>query len=138
MAPVARRIVVEARRRRMSMFSAIPWTLLLIGYMVVVHYTAHDMTGVTGYVFIGLGIGVLFAEFFKSGDINALAFLVDLVGAVAAVIVATVLMCYIYFQMGQMPTFFHWFGSAIILGDAILSPFNAFRTALRNLGLGAP
>jgi hypothetical protein len=135
---VARTITVQARRRRMSIFSAIPWTLLLIGYMVVVHYTEHDMSGVTGYVFIGLGVGVLFAEFFKSGDINAVAFLVDLVGAIIAVLVATVLMCYIYFEMGQTPTFFHWFGSAIILGDAILSPFNAFRTALRNLGLGTP
>jgi hypothetical protein len=135
---VAQKITVQARRRRLSMFGAIPWTLVLIAYMVVVHYTQHDMSGVTGYVFIGLGVAVLFAEFFKSGDINAWAFLVDTIGAVIAVVVATVLMTYIYVGMGEMPTFFHWFGSAIILGDAILSPFNAFRTALRNLGLGTP
>jgi hypothetical protein len=135
---VARTISVQTRRRRVSMFGAIPWTLVLIGYMVWVHFTAQDMSGVTGYVFIGLGVGVLFAEFFKSGDISATAFLLDTIGAVFAVILATLLMAYIYFEMGQQPTFFHWFGCAIILGDAILSPFNAFRTALRNLGLGAP
>jgi hypothetical protein len=135
---VARTISVQTRRRRVSVFSAIPWTLVLIAYMVWVHYTQQDMSGVTGYVFIGLGVGVLFAEFFKSGDISAAAFLLDTTGAVFAVIVATLLMAYIYFAMGQTPTFFHWFGCAIILGDAILSPFNAFRTALRNLGLGVP
>jgi hypothetical protein len=75
-------------------------------------------------------------EFFKSGDINAAAFLLDLGSAILSLIVATVLLSYLYFRLGQVPNFYHWFGFAIILGDAILSPFNAFRTALRNLGLG--
>jgi hypothetical protein len=133
---VVQKLSVHSRGRRMSLFSTIPWTLTLIAYMVVVHYTRTDMSGVVGYAFIGLGIAVIFAEFFKSGDINAFAFLVDLLGALVAVIVATTLMAYLYFRAGEQPTFFHWFGCAIILGDAILSPFNAFRTALRNLGLG--
>ena len=129
-------IHVQGGGHRLSLFSRIPWSLLIILYMVVVHYTGTDMEGVPGYVFLGLCVFVLFAEFFKSGDINVTAFLVDIVSAVFSVIVATVLLCYLYFELGQMPTFFHWFGCAIILGDAILGPFNAFRTALRNLGLG--
>ena len=133
---MANSIHIQSRGRSMSTFSKIPWTLLIIVYMVVVHYAGIDMDGVPGYVFLGLGIFVLFAEFFKSGDINTVAFLVDIVSAVFSVIIATVLLCYLYFKLGQMPTFFHWFGCAIILGDAILGPFNAFRTALRNLGLG--
>ena len=120
----------------MSPFKWIPLTLVLIAYMVVVHFTGLDMSGVAGYIFLGLGVLVLFVEFFKSGDINTWAFLVDLVSAILALIVATVLLSYLYFELGETPTFFHWFGFAIILGDAILSPFNAFRTALRNLGLG--
>ncbi len=129
-------IHIQNRGRRMSTFSKIPWTLLIILYMVVVHYAGIDMDGAPGYAFLGLCVFVLFAEFFKSGDINVPAFLVDIVSAVLSVIVATALLCYLYFELGQMPTFFHWFGCAIILGDAILGPFNAFRTALRNLGLG--
>ena len=129
--------VVEIKGRGIPTFNKIPWTLLIIVYMVVVHYAGISMEGVPGYVFLGLGIFVLFAEFFKSGDINVTAFLVDVVSAVFSVIVATALLCYLYFELGELPTFYHWFGCAIILGDAILSPFNAFRTALRNLGLGA-
>lgn len=129
-------ISIPGGGRRSSLFTRIPWTLVIILYMVVVHFMGLDMSGVVGYVFIGLGVFVLFVEFFKSGDINAAAFFVDLFSAILSLIVATVLMSYLYFKLGQAPTFFHWFGCAIILGDALLSPFNAFRTALRNLGLG--
>lgn len=129
-------ISIPGGGRRSSLFTSIPWTLAIILYMVVVHFMGLDMSGVVGYVFIGLGVFVLFVEFFKSGDINAAAFFVDLFSAILSLIIATVLMSYLYFKLGQVPTFFHWFGFAIILGDALLSPFNAFRTALRNLGLG--
>jgi len=105
--------------------------------MIGVHFTDLDMRGIPGYIFLGLCVLVLFLEFFKSGDIGTFAFFVDLVSAVFSVILATLLMSYLVFKLARVPTFFHWFGCAVILGDAILSPFNAFRTALRNLGLGA-
>jgi hypothetical protein len=127
---------IRSDRRRLSTIARLPWTLVIIAYMVVVHYMGLDMSGAVGYVFLGLGLFVLFVEFFKSGDINAAAFLVDLGSAIVSLIIATVLLSYLYFELGRVPTFYHWFGFAIILADAILSPFNAFRTALRNLGLG--
>jgi hypothetical protein len=133
---MAERINVRSGDRRMSFFQKVPWTLAIIAYMVVVHFTALDMRGVAGYIFLGLCVLVLFLEFFKSGDIGAFTFLVDLLGAVLSLVLATILMSYLIFKLGQTPTFFHWFGCAVILGDAILGPFNAFRTALRNLGLG--
>ena len=128
--------IVRGGDGRMSTFKKVPWTLAIILYMVVVHFTAMDMRGVAGYIFLGLCVFVLFLEFFKSGDISALAFLMDLVSALFSLVLATVLMTYLILKLNQIPTFFHWFGCAIILGDAVLSPFNAFRTALRNLGLG--
>jgi hypothetical protein len=134
---MAEQISVRSGDGRMSSFQKIPWTLAIIIYMVVVHFTALDMRGVAGYIFLGLCVVVLFVEFFKSGDIGAFTFLVDLSGAVLSLVLATVLMSYLIFKLGETPTFFHWFGCAVILGDAILGPFNAFRTALRNLGLGA-
>ncbi|MDX1488947.1 MAG: hypothetical protein R3268_12140 [Acidiferrobacterales bacterium] len=133
---MAENIGIRTRGSTRSVFSKIPWTLLIIAYMVIVHFAGVSMSGVAGYIFLALGVFVLIAEFFKSGDINTQVFLMDLVSAIFAVIVATILMSYLYFTLGETPTFYHWFGVAIILADAILSPFNAFRTALRNLGLG--
>jgi hypothetical protein len=104
--------------------------------MVVIHTTGLDMSGTFGYVFLILCIVVLFLEFFKSGDIKVSTFLIDLVTSVVALVIATVLMSYLVFKHGEAPTFFDWFGVAIILGDSIISPFNSFRTALRNMEIG--
>jgi hypothetical protein len=123
----------------MSIFNKIPWTILLIAYVLVAYYFRVDMDGIPGYVFIGLGVFVLFAEFFKSGDISTGVFLADIINATIAVVLATTLICYVLFYPHEAElklTFFHWFGYAIIIGDAILSPFNSFRTALRNFGVG--
>jgi len=121
----------------MSIFNKIPWTLFIILYMVVVHTLGINMGGMAGYAFLALCIAILFVEFFKSGDIKLGSFLVDIVSSVVALVIATVLMSYLIFTKGHgETTFFHWFGVAIIVGDAILSPVNAFRTALRNLEIG--
>jgi hypothetical protein len=130
-------ITVRNTGRKISVFSAMPWSMLLIAYMLVVQLLKANLNGVAGYVFAALCLLVLFAEFFKSGDIGTWTFLVDLLGALFTLILATVLLCYLMIKLGQTPTFFHWLGYAVILGDAILSPFNGFRTALRNIGLGS-
>lgn len=119
------------------MFNKIPWTFLIVIYLVVVQVAGISLNGVPGYILIGLGVFVLFAEFFKSGDIGVALFLVDVIASIAGLVVATILLCYLAWETNQPLTFFHWFGYAILLGDAILSPFNAFRTALRNFGVGS-
>jgi hypothetical protein len=64
------------------------------------------------------------------------SFLLDTVSSVIALIVSTALLTYMLFTLDETPTFFHWFGYAIVVGDALFSPANAFRTALRNFGVG--
>jgi hypothetical protein len=112
-----------------------PWSFLMIIYLMATHFAKIPLEGVAGYIFIGLGMFVLFIEFFKSGDVSSTLFLLDQLLAIVAVIVATALLTYLYFVVGEMPNFFYWFGYTVILADAILSPFNAFRTALRNFGV---
>ncbi|MEA2094142.1 MAG: hypothetical protein U9P11_06230 [Pseudomonadota bacterium] len=133
---MANEVSIQGKKNKMSLMSMIPWTFFLIAYAVVVHVMGLNMEGIQGYVFIGFGMFVLFAEFFKSGDINVGSFLVDILFAVIAVVVATGLLSYLVFNLDQSPTFFYWLGYAIVIGDAILSPFNSFRTALRNFGVG--
>lgn len=133
---MANEVTIQGRKNKMSLMSMVPWTFFLIAYAVVVHIMGLSMDGVLGYIFIGFGMFVLFAEFFKSGDINVGSFMVDIIYAVIAVVVATGLLSYLVFKLDQSPTFFYWLGYAIVIGDAILSPFNSFRTALRNFGVG--
>jgi hypothetical protein len=56
---------------------------------------------------------------------------------VLALVLGTALMTVLITETDQAPTFYHWYGCVILLADAILSPFNAFRTAQRNLELGS-
>jgi len=128
---------IIVKDRKGGFFNKIPWNFLIIAYLIVAHNLKMNLSGVPGYVFIGLAVLVLFLEFFKSGDISTSTFLSDMFYAVTGVIVATALLSYLYFRLDQIPDFFHWFGYAILVGDAIMSPFNAFRTALRNFGVGS-
>jgi hypothetical protein len=113
-----------------------PWILTPIIYLVVIHQLNISLEGPSGYTFIGLAVAVLFIEFVKSGDIGVVSFLLDTTFSVIAVISSSALLTYMLFSLEQTPTFFHWFGYAIVIGDALFSPANAFRTALRNFGVG--
>lgn len=123
------------QQEKTSLLGKIPWSLLVIVFLMVTFYLKVPMEGVVGYAFLGLGILVLFVEFFKSGDVSSTAFIIDQIFALIAVIASTALLTYLYFVLKQIPNFFHWFGFVVILGDAILSPFNAYRMALRNIGV---
>ncbi|MCI5140180.1 MAG: hypothetical protein D3909_00215 [Candidatus Electrothrix sp. ATG1] len=112
-----------------------PWIFTPIIYLIAVHRVNASLEGPSGYTFIGLVVVVLLVEFVKSGDIGVVSFLLDTTFSVIAVIVSTALLTYMAFTLNQPPTFFHWLGYAIIIGDALLSPANAFRTALRNFGV---
>lgn len=120
-----------------SFFNKVPWTFLIIMYLVGTQVAEIPLDGVPGFILIGLGVFVLFAEFIKSGDIGPGVFLIDVLTSVIGLVVATALLCYLVWKMGQPLTFYHWFGYTILLGDAVFSPFNSFRTALRNFGVGS-
>lgn len=112
-----------------------PWIFTPIIYLLVVHQFGISLEGPSGYTFMGLIVGVLFVEFLKSGDIGVVSFLLDTTFSVIALISSTALLTYMAFALNESPTFFHWFGYAIIIGDALFSPANSFRTALRNFGV---
>ena len=113
----------------------IPWIFVPIIYLVVIHEVNISLEGPSGYTFIGLAVGVLFVEFIKSGDVGVMSFMLDTTFSVLAVIASTALLTYMFFTLNEPLTFFHWFGYAIVVGDALFSPANAFRTALRNFGV---
>jgi hypothetical protein len=145
---VSEQVQITSRRGGITAFlGRFPWALLVILYPVAMYELQIDMEAQIhfGFIYIGLGVFVLFVEFFKSGDINAISFLLDLLWSVLALVVGTALMTWFLLEIApasagapgwQQLNYFHWFGCAIILGDAIISPFNSFRTALRNFGVG--
>jgi len=114
------------------MLRRVPWMLFIVAFLIITEYMQISLEGTVGYAFITVAVVVLFIEVFKSGDVTPTTFFFDQLWAVVTVVLATALLTYLYFVTGKEPTFFHWIGYAIILADALINPFNTFRTALRN------
>jgi hypothetical protein len=119
-------------RHPLATIAKLPWTLVIIAFLLVTTLTDIRMDGVTGYVFLGVGLFVLFVEFLKSGDISTNAFLIDLLVSVGSVACTASLLTLLFIDERYSVNFFHFYGAAIVLLDAILSPYNSFRTAKRN------
>jgi hypothetical protein len=132
-------VQIRSARPRSSLFRVlanVPWILIVILYLVLTTLADIEMTGVAGYIFLAVGLFVLFAEFIKSGDITTPAFVIDLVVSVLSVATTAALITLLVTQSQYQMTFFHGYGAAIVLADAIVGPYNAFRTAKRNLEFG--
>lgn len=125
-------VTVSSGGGMLSTLGRLPWTLFIVLFLIATEYFQISLEGTVGYVFISVAVAVLFIEMFKSGDVSAMSFLIDQFWAVLTVVLATGLLSYLWFVEGQQPNFYHWIGFAIIIADALLNPFNAFRTALRN------
>lgn len=119
----------------LSTLGRLPWMLFIVLFLLAAEYLHLPLEGTVGYAFITITIAVFFIEMLKSGDVSAFSFFIDQFWAVTTVVLASGLLTYLYFVEGKSPTFFHWLGFSIILADAIINPFNAFRTAVRNLDL---
>ncbi|MBF6058804.1 MULTISPECIES: hypothetical protein [Thiomicrorhabdus] len=124
-----------------SLFKSIskfPWMFAVIGFLFLADRFGWPLDNtVYGYAFITMAVVVLFVEMVKSVDVSPMGFLMDLIWAVIAVILSTALLTYMYFSPDKEIGFFHWLGYGIILADAILNPFNSFRSALRNFDVGS-
>ncbi|MCU0970700.1 MAG: hypothetical protein MUF57_02620 [Gammaproteobacteria bacterium] len=112
-----------------------PWSLLIVLAMWLSYTTDIDLSGTLGLIFIGLCVFVLIIEFFKSGDIRIGPFMMDLLFAAIGLVAASSLITVMV--MGGKGLSFHYIlGCLVLVIDAILSPYNSFRTALRNVQLG--
>ena len=121
----------------LSILSRFPWGLLIVLAMWLAYQSQADLSGTLGLMFIGLCVFVVIVEFFKSGDIRLGPFMLDLIFSVVAIVAATALLTYIVTRPdGGIPSFHYQLGAVVLLVDAILSPFNSFRTALRNFQVG--
>lgn len=122
-----------------TMLGRFPWGLLVVLAMWFAYVNQVNLSGTLGLVFIGLCVFVVIVEFFKSGDIRLGPFMLDLIFSVAALVAGAALLTHMVMQpapAGGMPGFHFILGGIVLLVDAILSPFNSFRTALRNFQVG--
>jgi len=73
-------------------------------------------------------------EFYKSGDIMIHSFKIDITCSVIATVIMSSGATYVW--MSQNVYFVDMFVVAVVLFDALVSPINSFRSALRNMQAG--
>ena len=118
------------KRLPLALFLVIIWS---IARMSSVNFSIGTPLGI---VLTFICFGVIFLEFYKSGDISLNSFGWDLgLSIPATVICATTITLLIQRGFGEL-FLTDILVAAVILFDAWFSPFNSFRIALRNLMVG--
>lgn len=113
------------------MLKRIPWALLLVLLWAGGRYSGVNL-GIDGFaiwVFVILSLITLVFEFYKSGDIMLRSFQADLISAITTTLVLGYGLCLA--QQDLQPV--DLLVAFVVLTDAIVSPINSFRTALRNM-----
>lgn len=113
----------------------IPFVLALLALWVGIKLAGYNTSfvGPVGITLICVTFFVLFIEFFKSGDIGLKTFGLDTAFSVLQVIACTATVTYLITRSSwgvmSIPDLLVCF---TVLVDAWFSPYNSFRTALRN------
>jgi hypothetical protein len=119
----------------LKVFAFVPWALLVGAawyYIRLVRHLVLDFATPLGLGFLCFAIIALVVEFIKSGDVGQVAFIWDLTFALLtlALGVYTLTLLDQRFELDLIGPDGIIF--AMLVADAWVSPFNAFRTALRN------
>lgn len=112
----------------------IPLSAILFVIIIAITQTGYVFHGVWKEAFYVFGAAVLGIEFFKSADTNWRHFLYDIAIAVLLVSLLSAYMTYLWIYDFELE-FFHWYCYGLFMVDAILSPTNSFRMAMRNFGV---
>lgn len=115
-------------------FIFLPWALLLWGawhYIRVVQRLVLNFGTPFGLAFLIFALGVLVVEFFRSTDIGPWHFFSDLFFALVTVGLAAWTLTLVDQLYALTTPDFIIFG--MLFADALLSPYNSFHTALRNV-----
>lgn len=109
-----------------------PLGFLLALLWAILRLCGIHLAGTVGLVFVGLCLIALIFEFYRSGDIGLKGFALDLLFAQLAFAIVLVTITTIAMRKGGDFGAIDAFVTIVIFADAYFSPFNSFRTALRN------
>lgn len=120
----------------MRIIRRVPLVLILVATWAALRISGAplDHASPISWVLVIVCFLVAFAEFYKSGDVTLSSFKIDLAFAVAGTVAATVVAQSLWGQGSfSLPDFFV---CAVVVADALISPVNSFRSALRNVQAG--
>jgi predicted ABC-type sugar transport system permease subunit len=116
----------------MGMIAAFPWNFVIIAALIGLHQTNTPTEGLTEKILFVLYLISLVFGFVNSANITTRNFTLLIVHSVLSVAVASGFMSYLYWGTTVGIDFIYGTGLAVVLINAIISPINSFKSALRD------
>ena len=108
--------------------ASIPFMFIAVIYLIYAD-TAQWNVGdnVYGYTFVSMVIIFMFIGALVPNNLEPIAFLFDIVIAIASIILITWLLMDIHHNQDREITFYHWLAFAMVIADSIINQFKNYR-----------
>jgi hypothetical protein len=116
----------------MGMIAALPWNFVIIAALITLQQTATPTDGLVEKALFILYLCSLIFGFINSANITTRNFTILIIHSVLSVAVASGFISYLYWGTNAGLEFIYGTGLAIVLINAIISPINSFKSALRD------
>ena len=117
----------------MGFISALPWNFVVVITLIALHETDTPIDSmVEKYLFV-LYLCALIFGFINSTNISARNFTFLIIRSITSVAVASAFSSYLWCGGADGLPFIYAIGLAIVVVNAIISPINSFKSALRDV-----
>lgn len=116
----------------MRFITALPWNLVIVAILVGLHRTNTPIDDMIEKGLFVLYFCALIFGFVNSSNISHQNFTLLIIRSTASVAVASGFSSYLWWGTEGGLTFIYGIGFAIVMVNAIISPINSFKTALRD------
>ena len=111
-----------------KVLSSIPFMFIAVIYLVIADTRNWGVgDNYYGYFFVSMVIVFMFIEAFIPNNLDPIAFLADIVFAIASVVIITALIAYLYYTPEKAVTFYHWLAFAMVIADSIINQYKNYK-----------
>jgi len=119
----------------MGFITAFPWNFVIVVTLIVLHVMNVPIEGMTEQALFVLYLCALIFGFINSSNISHRNFTLLIIRSTTSVAVASGFSSYLWWGTENGLPFIYAIGLAIVMVNAIISPINSFKTALRDFHL---
>ena len=116
----------------MRFITAFPWNLVIVATLVGLHRAHTPIDDVIEKCLFVLYLCALIFGFINSANISHQNFTLLIIRSITSVAVASGFSSYLFWGTEEGLSFIYGVGLAIVMINAIISPINSFKTALRD------
>ncbi|MCK5728234.1 MAG: hypothetical protein KAH08_03330 [Methylococcales bacterium] len=116
----------------MRFITALPWNFVIVASLIGLHQTHTPVNDLIEKGLFILYLCALIFGFVNSSNISHHNFTLLIIRSIASVAIASGFSSYLWWGTEEGLSFIYAIGLAIVMVNAVISPINSFKTALRD------